>query len=32
VEFDDRGWPDEDACQAAANRSVANLRGMGLPV
>ncbi len=32
VEFDDRGWPDEAGCQAAANRSVANLRAMGLPV
>ena len=32
VEFDERGWPDYDACRAAARRSVANLRGMGLPV
>jgi sugar phosphate isomerase/epimerase len=32
VEFDDRGWPDYDSCRAAAVRSVANLRGMGLPV
>jgi L-ribulose-5-phosphate 3-epimerase len=32
VEFDDRGWPDYDSCRAAAARSVANLRGMGLPV
>ena len=32
VEFDDRGWPDYDACRAAADRSVANLRGMGLTV
>ena len=30
VEFDERGWPDYDACRAAAARSVANLRGMGL--
>ena len=32
VEFDDRGWPDYDACLAAARRSVENLRGMGLAV
>jgi hypothetical protein len=32
VEFDDRGWPDYDACRAAARRSVENLRGMGLTV
>jgi L-ribulose-5-phosphate 3-epimerase len=32
VEFDDRGWPDYEACLAAARRSVANLRGMGLTV
>jgi sugar phosphate isomerase/epimerase len=30
VEFDDKGWPDYEACQAAANRSVENLRAMGL--
>ena len=30
VEFDDNGWPDYDACLAAAKRSVANLRAMGL--
>lgn len=30
VEFDERGWPDYDACRAAAHRSVANLRAMGL--
>lgn len=32
VEFDERGWPDYDACRAAAKRSVENLRGMGLSV
>ena len=32
VEFDDRGWPDYNACRAAARRSVENLRGMGLTV
>ncbi len=32
VEFDERGWPDYDACRAAAKRSVENLRRMGLPV
>jgi sugar phosphate isomerase/epimerase len=32
VEFDERGWPDYDACRAAARRSVENLRGMGLSV
>jgi L-ribulose-5-phosphate 3-epimerase len=32
VEFDERGWPDYDACRAAAKRSVDNLRGMGLTV
>jgi sugar phosphate isomerase/epimerase len=32
VEFDERGWPDYDACLAAAKRSVANLREMGLAV
>lgn len=30
VEFDDKGWPDYDACRAAAKRSVANLHAMGL--
>jgi sugar phosphate isomerase/epimerase len=30
VEFDERGWPDYDACRAAAQRTVANLRGMGV--
>ena len=30
VEFDERGWPDYDACRSAAKRSVTNLRGMGL--
>lgn len=30
VEFDERGWPDYDACRAAARRSVENLRRMGL--
>jgi sugar phosphate isomerase/epimerase len=30
VEFDDKGWPDYDACLAAAKRSVANLHAMGL--
>lgn len=29
VEFDDKGWPDYDACRAAAKRSVENLRAMG---
>jgi sugar phosphate isomerase/epimerase len=32
VEFDEKGWPDYDACRAAAKRTVVNLRGMGLPV
>jgi L-ribulose-5-phosphate 3-epimerase len=32
VEFDERGWPDYDACRAAARRTVHNLREMGLPV
>jgi sugar phosphate isomerase/epimerase len=32
VEFDERGWPDYDACRAAARRSVENVRGMGLAV
>jgi sugar phosphate isomerase/epimerase len=32
VEFDERGWPDYDACRAAATKSVANLREMGLAV
>lgn len=32
VEFDERGWPDYDACRAAARRSVKNLIGMGLAV
>jgi len=32
VEFDERGWPDYDACRAAASRSVENLRGLGLTV
>ena len=30
VEFDDKGWPDYESCLAAAKRSVANLRAMGL--
>jgi sugar phosphate isomerase/epimerase len=30
VEFDERGWPDYAACLAAAQRSVANLRALGL--
>ncbi len=30
VEFDERGWPDYDACRAAAQRSVANLTRLGL--
>jgi sugar phosphate isomerase/epimerase len=30
VEFDDKGWPDLAGCQAAANRSVENLRRMGM--
>jgi L-ribulose-5-phosphate 3-epimerase len=30
VEFDENGWPDYDACRAAAHRSVENLRRMGL--
>jgi sugar phosphate isomerase/epimerase len=30
VEFDENGWPDYGACQAAAHKSVANLRAMGL--
>ena len=32
VEFDEGGWPDYEACRAAARRSVENLRGMGLNV
>ncbi len=32
VEFDEKGWPDYDACRAAARRSVENLRDMGLTV
>lgn len=32
VEFDENGWPDYEGCLAAAKRSVANLREMGLPV
>jgi sugar phosphate isomerase/epimerase len=32
VEFDDRGWPDYDACRAAAQRTVHNLKEMGLTV
>ncbi|MBW3632073.1 MAG: sugar phosphate isomerase/epimerase [Chloroflexi bacterium] len=32
VEFDERGWPEYDACRAAAVRSVENLRRMGLTV
>ena len=32
VEFDERGWPEYDACRVAAVRSVENLRGMGLTV
>lgn len=32
VEFDERGWPDYDACRAAAKRSVENLRGMELTI
>ena len=32
VEFAESGWPDYDACRAAAKRSVENLRGMGLTV
>jgi L-ribulose-5-phosphate 3-epimerase len=32
VEFTELGWPDYDACRAAAKRSVENLRGMGLAV
>lgn len=30
VEFDEKGWPDYDACCAAARKSVANLHEMGL--
>lgn len=30
VEFDDKGWPDLAGCNAAAVRSVENLRKMGL--
>ncbi|CAN5659365.1 hypothetical protein BH23CHL5_BH23CHL5_04220 [soil metagenome] len=30
VEFDDKGWPDYEACLAAAKRSVENLRDLGL--
>jgi L-ribulose-5-phosphate 3-epimerase len=30
VEFDEKGWPDYDACRAAAKRSVDNLHAMGL--
>jgi L-ribulose-5-phosphate 3-epimerase len=32
VEFNEFGWPDYDACRAAAKRSVENLRGMSLTV
>ena len=32
VEFDDRGWPDYDGCRAGAQRTVHNLRAMGLKV
>ena len=32
VEFNELGWPDYEACGAAARRSVENLRGMGLTV
>lgn len=32
VEFDDKGWPDYDACRAAAKRTVHNLQEMGLVV
>jgi L-ribulose-5-phosphate 3-epimerase len=32
VEFDERGWPSYEECLAAAHRSVANLRAMGLTV
>jgi sugar phosphate isomerase/epimerase len=32
VEFDEKGWPDYDACRAAAKRTVDNLREMGLNV
>jgi L-ribulose-5-phosphate 3-epimerase len=32
VEFTELGWPDYDACRAAAKPSVENLRGMGLTV
>ena len=30
VEFDDKGWPDYDACRAAAQKSVDNLHAMGI--
>lgn len=30
VEFDEKGWPDYDACRAAAKKSVANLHAMGI--
>lgn len=30
VEFDDKGWPDYEGCLAAAHKSVANLKAMGL--
>jgi L-ribulose-5-phosphate 3-epimerase len=30
VEFDEKGWPDYDACLAAAQTSIDNLRAMGL--
>lgn len=30
VEFDEKGWPDYDACRAAAKRSVENLHAMGI--
>ncbi|MFM9107114.1 MAG: sugar phosphate isomerase/epimerase family protein [Chloroflexota bacterium] len=30
VEFDENGWPDLDACRAAARQSVSNLQRMGL--
>jgi sugar phosphate isomerase/epimerase len=30
VEFDENGWPDYDACLAAARKSVSNLKALGL--
>jgi sugar phosphate isomerase/epimerase len=30
VEFDDKGWPDYDACRAAARKTVSNLHAMGI--